>query len=172
MIIVIGGKRMKNNEFDIQRKEGTFYTTLSFFIPDEIFTKCVSSVLEDVIKKYSLPEENIVDVQFSKTVQKEQKLISVVIKYCNFNLYELENLDNEEQIRFVLKFMGYADKDIKSISYRKYWSNSNELVWVATVSDSNHNFDLDESFCQRDYEVSIRSAIESVLNFRVIIDFF
>ena len=172
MIIVIGGKSMKNNEFDIQRKENTFYTTLSFFIPDENLTTCVSSLLEDVIKKYSLPEENIVDVQFSKTIQKEQKLISVVIKYCNFNLYELENLDNEEQIRFVLKFMGYADKDIKSISYRKYWSNSNELVWVATVSDSNHNFDLDESFCQRDYEGSIQSAINSVLNFRVIIDFF
>ena len=70
MIIVIGGKSMKNNEFDIQRKEDTFYTTLNFFIPDENLTTFESSLLEDGIKKYSLPEENIVDVQFSENHSK------------------------------------------------------------------------------------------------------
>jgi len=162
---------MNNNEFNIQRKEDTFFTTLSFFIPDEILTTCVSSILEDVIKKYSLPEQSIIDIHFFKTEQKGQKLISVVIKYCKFNPYELKALDEAEQIRFALKFMGYADKDIKSISYKKYWSNSNELVWVAVVSDSNYDFDPDESLSARDYEMKIYNDIKKVLGFSVHVDF-
>ncbi len=162
---------MNNNEFNIQRKEDTFFTTLSFFIPDESLTTCVSSILEDVIKKYSIPEQSIMDIHFFKTEQEGQKLISVVIKYCKFNPYELKTLDEAEQIRFALKFMGYADKNIKSISYRKYWSNSNELVWVVVVSDPNYDFDPDESLSARGYEMKIYNDIKKVLGFSVHVDF-
>ena len=163
---------MNNNEFNIQRKEDTFFSELSIFIPgDESLTTCVSSIFEDVIKKYSLPEQSIVDIHFFKTEQEGQKLISVVIKYCNFNPYELKALNEEQQIRFALRFMGYADKDIKSISYKKYWSNTNELVWVAVVSDSNYDFDPDESLCARNYEMKIFNDLKRVLGFSVHIDF-
>ena len=164
-------KNMNNNEFNIQRKEDTFFTTLMFCIPDQSLTTCLSSVLEDVIKKYSLPEQSIIDIHFFKTEQKEQKFISVVIKYCKFNPYELKALDALKQIRFVLKFMGYADKDIKSIKYKKYWSNSNDLVWVAVVSDPNYNFDPDEAYSERSYKMGICNAIKEVLGFLVLVDF-
>lgn len=160
-----------NNELNIQRKEGIFFTTLSFRIPDENLVSCASSVLQEVIKKYSLPEQRIVDIRFSKINEEVQKFISVVIEYCNFDPHELENLDKAEQIRFVLKFMGYTDDKIKDISYRKYWSNSNELIWVARVSDPNYDFDPDESYSERDYSNAVHFSIKSVLNFRVIVDF-
>ena len=156
---------------ETRRNEDVFYTTLSFSICEESITTCFSSVLEEIMEQYSVPEENIVDAQFTRTYEKGQKRISVKIKYCNFDIQEFETLDDAKQIRFVLKLIGYADKDIKSISYKKYWSNSNDLVWVATVSDSNHNFYPDESFSERDYELRIQAAIRGVLNFQVIVDF-
>ncbi len=162
---------MNNNEFNIQRKEDTFFATLSFFIPDASLTTCVFSIIEDVIKKYSIPEQSIMDIHFFKTEQEGQKLISVVIKYCKFNPDELKALGEAEQIRFVLKFMGYADKDIKSISYKKYWSNSNELIWVAVVSDLNYPSDPDETFSAKDYEMKIFNDIKKVLGFSVHVNF-
>ena len=162
---------MKSREIDIQRKAGLFYTTLSFTIPDENLATCTSSVLEYIVKKYSVPEQNIVDVQFSKITVEGKILLSVVIKYCNYNSYELEALDEKEQIRFILKFMGYTDKAINDISYKKYWADSNDLVWVIKLSDPNYDFDPDESLCERDYTNSIRSAIENALGFDVIVEF-
>lgn len=155
---------MNNNEFNIQRKEKTFFTTLSFFIPDENLTACISSILEDVIKKYSIPEQSIVDIHFSKTEQKEQKLISVAIKYYNFNPYELKALDKEEQIRFVLNFMGYADEDIESISYEK---RDGEIRWKAKVLDPEYDFDPDESECEWGFISSKEDEIREALGFGV-----
>ena len=162
---------MNNIESNIQRKESTFFTTLSLFIPDENLVTCVSSVLQEVIKKYSIPEQNIVDIQASRINQKEQKLMSVEIKYCNFDPQELEALDKAEKIRFALKIMGYKDNDIKSISYRKYWDNSDEVVWVARVYDPNYDFDPDESYCERNFISMKQSAIEGALGFAVILEF-
>lgn len=162
---------MNNNEFNIQRKEDTFFTTLSFSIHDEIFNTSVSSVLENVIKKYSLPEQSIIDIHLFKTEQEGQKLISVVIKYCKFNPYELKALNEIEQIKFILKFMGYTDKDIIGISYEKIYSNSDELVWVAELSNPNYKFDPDEYLSARDFEMQICSDIKNALGFLVHVKF-
>ena len=59
---------------------------------------------------------------------------------------------------------------IKSIKYRKYWSNYDEKVWVATVYDPNFNFDPDETYSEREYENSVSNPIREILDFRFIID--
>ena len=162
---------MENNIFNIHQEKNAFYTTLSFVVFDKDFTTCMSSVFGDMMKQYSISEDNIVDAKFSRIDQKSKKGISVEIKYYNFDIHELEKLDEAEKIRFALNFMGYPDENIKDISYKKYWSNSNELEWVAKVSDPNHKFDIDESYCERDYELNVHNAIYSVLHFNVYIDF-
>lgn len=162
---------MNNNEFNIQQKERTFFSTISFNVPSGSSINYLCSVIQEVIKEYSIAEDRIIDIHFFKTEQKGKELKSVSIKYCKFNSYELKTMDKEEQIRFVLKMMGYSDRNIKSVTYRKYWSNSDELVWVAVISDPNYNFDQDESFSARNYEMSVRNKIKKVLGFLVIVDF-
>ena len=80
-------------------------------------------------------------------------------------------MDKLEQIRFALKLLGYTDANIRSIKYRKYWYNSNELVWVADIYDPNYDFDPDESYSARGYESRVMYAIEEALGFPVIVDF-
>ena len=163
---------MNNNEFNIQRKDRTFFTTISFTLQNGNLINCFSSEIKDVIKEYSISEEKIVDIHLSKVEQKNNECcVSVSIKYCKFDPYELKAMDKLEQIRFALKLLGYTDANIRSIKYRKYWSNSNELVWVADIYDPNYDFDPDESYSARGYESRVMNAIEEALGFLVIVDF-
>lgn len=162
---------MDQSEFNIQREEGSLFSTLIFSIPNKQLNTSIPALLEYVINTYSIIETSIVDIHISRTRKNAQNLFSLVIKYCNFNLSELQSLKEADKIRFVLNLMGYSDSNIKSISYKKYWANSDKLVWVATVYDSNYDFDADESYCARDYEVRIRSDIKNAIGLSVIVDF-
>lgn len=154
---------MASSEFNVQRKEDTFFITLSFSIPDAKLTTCISWVLDEVIKKYSIPEESINDIHFFKNEQEEQKLISVVIKYCKFDPYQLKAMDKAEQIRFALEFMG---ENIKSVYY-----DSKKSTWVAKIADPQYNFDPDEYLCKIDYTMKIYDDIKKVLGFPVNVNF-
>ena len=48
---------MNNNEFNIQRKDRTFFTTISFTLQNGNLINCFSSEIKDVIKEYSISEE-------------------------------------------------------------------------------------------------------------------
>lgn len=141
---------MNNNEFNIKRQEGTFFTKFHFFISD---VSCISLRLQEVIKKYSILEESIIEILL-KNKQEGKK--EVWIKCCRFNLYELKLLKEVEQIHFLLNFMGCEDKDIRRISCRTDKDNSNKILWVASVSC---NFDP-----------KVLDEIREILNFPVDIE--
>lgn len=161
---------MNENEYCIQQENGAFFTTISFTLQNGNLINCLSSEIHDIIKKYSISEERIIDIHLSK-VEKNDEVVSVSIKYCKFDPYKLKAMEKSEQIRFALNLMGYTDANIKSISLKKYWSNSNELVWVAVISDSNYSFDPDESYSARGYVQSVMNGIKEALGFLVIVDF-
>lgn len=161
---------MNENEYCIQQENGAFFTTISFTLQNGNLINCLSSEIHDIIKKYSISEERIIDIHLSK-VEKNDEVVSVSIKYCEFDPYKLKAMEKSEQIRFALNLMGYTDANIKSISLKKYWSNSNQLVWVAVISDSNYSFDPDESYSARGYVQSVMNGIKEALGFLVIVDF-
>ena len=100
-----------------------------------------------------------------------EEKIYIIIKYCTLNFAELKKMEQAEQIRTVLNVMRYKDEDIKSIVYRKYWSNSDEKVWVAKVYDPDYDFGLDEMYSERDFRNSVMNPIREVFGYSVIVDF-
>lgn len=164
---------MQNNEFKVTREERTFFDTLKFFITTDNIIEYMRSSLKTVLEMYDICEERVTDISFKNVSEVNEKTkFSVTIKFCKVDRAELNSMEIEERIRTVLKQMGYNENDIRKISYKKYWSNSDKMVWVAKVYDEEYNsYDLDESYSARGYESGIMNTIEEILGFLVIIDF-
>lgn len=175
---------MPNKEFNVIWERLTFFDTLKFYVETSNVIKYLNSSLEKVLEEYEIDEDRIVNIDIDKVkireligvnfddVQNKENVFFVRIKFCKFDRAELNDLNEEDRIRTVLKYKGYSDSDIRKISYRKYWSNSEELVWVAEVSDKTYDsFYPDESYSARGYESSIMNQIEEILGFVVIISF-
>lgn len=175
---------MQNKEFNVTWEKLTFFDTLKFFVETTNVFGYLNTSLEQVLEEYGIEPDKIVNLDIDKfnirkivginfdCVENKENVFFVRIKFCKFNKAELEGMETQEKIRTVLKYQGYADSDIRKISYMKYWSNSEELVWVADVRDETYNsFYPDEDYSARGYESSLMSQIEEVLGFVVVINF-
>ena len=133
---------MQNKEFNVTWERLTFFETLKFYVETENILEYLKSSFKTLLEEYEIDAERIVNLDFDKAkireiigvnfdeVNNKENVFFVRIKYCKFNRDELKGLNEEERIRKVLNYKGYSDNDIRKISYRKYWSNSNEQVWV------------------------------------------
>ena len=175
---------MQNKEFNVTWERLTFFETLKFLVETSNIAAYLHSSFKSVLEKYEIAEDRIVNLDFDKVkvreiigvnfedVENKEDVFYVRIKFCKFDREEFNGQDREERIRKVLNYKGYSNNDIRRISYRKYWSNSEDLVWVAEVRDETYNgFDPDESYSARGYESSLMSQIEEILGFQVIISF-
>lgn len=175
---------MQNKEFNVTWERLTFFETLKFYVETNNIIKYLNSSLKKVLEEYEIDEDRIVNLDCDKArvreiigvnfddVENKQNVFFIRIKFCKFDREELKGMETKERIRTVLNYKGYLDSNIRKISYRKYWSNSEELVWVAEVRDEKYNgFDPDESYSARGYESCIMNQIEEILGFQVIISF-
>lgn len=164
---------MQNDEFKVTREERIFFDTLKFSIFTDNIIEYMRSSLKEFLEMYDICEDRVTDISFKNIskVNEETKFL-VEIKFCKVDRAELNSMEIEERIRTVLKQMGYSDNNIRNITYRKYWSNSDEKVWVARVYDKQYNdYDPDELYAAREHESGIVNAIKEILGFLVIIDF-
>lgn len=175
---------MQNKEFNVTLERLTFFDILKFFVETNNVVEYLRTSLKIVLKEYEIDENSIVNLDIDKVnireriginfedVESKENVFLVRVKFCKINREELKDLNQEEKIRRILNYNGYSDNDIKKISYRQYWSNCKELVWVAEVRDETYNdFTPDESYSARNYESSIINEINEVLGFKVIISF-
>ena len=105
---------------------------------------------------------------------RNKQMVSVEIDYYKFNPEELKAKPVEEQIHTVLIQMGYSEGDIRRIEYRKFWSNSDEKVWVAEVYDESYNEALNEpdSYVIREVYGSLMKTAGKALGFTLYFDFY
>jgi hypothetical protein len=175
---------MQNKEFNVTWERLTFFETLSFFVETKNIVEYLKTSFEIVLQEYEIDEDRIVNLDFDKVkirtiigvnfedVENQENVFLVKVKFCKFDREKLNDQNQENRIRTVLNYKGYSDSDIRGILYRKYWSNSDELVWVAEVRDEIYNnFTLDESYSAREYESDIMSQIEDILGFQVVLSF-
>lgn len=164
---------MSKENLKVTRKSGVFYDTLT--IENKVKVKDVSDYLYSTIKEITedcdIPEKNIQQVHFDVVRKNSEEKIVLMVRYAKIDLEEFRKLDNSSQLRKALNYTGYNNERIKSIEYRKYWSNSNEKIWVATVYNTNNRFDPDEMYAEGEYYASISNTIAEILDFKFVIDF-
>ncbi len=164
---------MKIKDFEISREETDLYVTLSFFVPTYIYqSNTISNMcffIKKILEEYNIFENNIDNIVFERVKSNKLGQIVVKIKYYKMDILELNSINEIERIRKVLNYMGYTNENIKKITKEK--SKSNNEYWLAIVYDSNYDFDPDESFSARDYEIHKNKQISDILGFTVNIRF-
>ena len=85
-------------------------------------------------------------------------------------MINLQSLNEGRKIRIALRHMGFADHDIRNISYRQK-GKIGSFAWYITLHDSNHDFDPDESFSERNYEINMYRKLREVLGFEININY-
>lgn len=175
---------MQNEEFNVLYEKRKIFDFLKFYVaPSEGIIKYLSSSLKDMLKEYQVAEENVVNFNIQKINPDEilglnfnadenfNDVFRIEIKFCKISRAELNAMKKEDRIRAVLNHIGYSDRDILYISYKKYWSNSDEKVWVARVIDNHYNdLDDDEVYAKGEYSSGIIGIIHEILNILVIVD--
>ena len=161
---------MQNNLLKVTRERGKLFNTLTFLVQTDNIVTYMCSSLRDVLVKFGIPEVRIKDICFKK-IENNKDIFSITIKYLKTSMVKFKSNDKVGLIRTALKCMGYSDADIKSIYYRKYWSNSEKKIWVVTLYDSDYDFSPDASYSESSYSLSIIKELEEFLGFEVIIHF-
>lgn len=157
---------MESIEYDITLEEGTFFNTLSFFVKDINILSYIHSSLIPLLNQRSISERSIKDIQFSRISNKSGEYFKITVRYCNLPAISLKSLSEEQKIRIALHHMGFAEHDIRNISYRQKGKSGN-FAWYITLHDINHNFDPDESFSERNYEINMYKKLREVLGFEI-----
>ena len=161
---------MSYTEYDVSLTEDTFFNTLTFSISASDIISYMKAPISHVLKQHSISEYNVKEMCISHINKKCSNYFRITIKFFNIDNVDLQGMNEETKIRTVLKHMGYADIDIKSISYRQK-GRPNNFAWYIRLSDPNYDFDLDESYSARDYEIRIYKKLKEVLGFEIDIDF-
>lgn len=163
---------MAYQEFDVTLKEETFFNTITFLVDT---TDCIAyahTSLERLLERYSILQNNIKSINIEKVEKNNRQLLLVTIKYSTIDTFELQSMNDEEKIRAVLNHMGFAEHDIKNITYkRKSKFNLSEFIWCVRLYDENYDFAPDESFSARDYEIHMHKKLREILGFDVEINF-
>jgi len=159
---------------EINQKESTFFTnyTLVEKVEDKSVVSTISYLINRIIEQKQLDENLIREIKTH--YNRKNRNISIEIDYYKFNPEELKSMPVKEQIHTVLLKMGYSESDIRCIEYRKFWSNSDEKVWVAEVYDSDYNEALNEpdSHFAREFSGSLMCMAEKALGFTLYFDFY
>ena len=161
---------MEHLEYDITLDEGTFFNTLSFSVQNTNILSYLHSSLVKLLNKHSISERSIKDIRCARISNKSNEYFRITIKYCNIPMINLQGLNEERKIRIALKHMGFSDHDIRNIAYRQN-SKPKKFGWHVTLHDSNHDFDPDESFSERDYEIRMCKKLREVLGFEIDINY-
>ena len=147
---------------------------LDYFVGEltvEFEERTLSSIMtwiKNFLKKRNLQENAISKMTYENIFNKDGKLAKTIvhIEYFTIDLCELRAKLKTEQIRFVLNEMGYEDSAIKEIQYRKFYANSDELIWVVSIIDKDFNYGPDESYAEREHRNLISGRMYEVLGFR------
>lgn len=164
---------MKFNDFEISREETNLYVILEFCIPIHGYESNINATMwlfvQNILDEYNISQNNIDNIIFERLKSDKKGQVLVKIKYYKMDILELNSMNKRERIRKVLNYMGYANEDIKDITKEK--ERYNDECWIATVHDLDYDFNPDESFSARDYEISKNKEISDVLGFTVNIEF-
>ena len=160
---------------EIKQEETTFfinYTLVGKVEEKDSVSATVNNLVKRIVDEKQLDEYLIRELSTHYT--REEQMVSVKIDYYKFNPEELKAKPIEEQIHTVLIQMGYSESCIRSIEYRKFWSNSDEKVWVADMYDENYNEALNEpdSYGTREVSGSLMETAEKALGFTLYFDFY
>ena len=160
---------------EIKQREDTFfinYTLVGKVDKKNSVSATVNNLLKRIVDEKHLDEYLIREL--STHYIREKQMVSVEIDYYKFNPEELKAKPVEEQIHTVLIQMGYSEGDIRRIEYRKFWSNSDEKVWVAEVYDESYNEALNEpdSYVIREVYGSLMKTAGKALGFTLYFDFY
>ena len=161
---------MKSIEYDIKLEEGTFFNTLSFCVKNINILSYMQSSLVPLLNQHSISERSIKDIQCARISDKSGEYFQITVKYCNIPMISLQSLNEERKIRIALRHMGFADHDIRNISYRQK-GKPGKFAWYITLHDPNHDFDPDESFSERNYEINMYKKLREVLGFEIDINY-
>ena len=160
---------------EIKQREDTFfinYTLVGKVDKKNSVSATVNNLLKRIVDEKHLDEYLIREL--STHYIRNKQMVSVEIDYYKFNPEELKAKPVEEQIHTVLIQMGYSEGDIRRIEYRKFWSNSDEKVWVAEVYDESYNEALNEpdSYGIREVYGSLMKTAGKALGFTLYFDFY
>lgn len=147
---------------------------LDYFVGEitvEFEGRALSSIMtwiKNYLKKRNLQENAISSISYKNIFNKDGKLEKTIvhIKYFRIDLCELRAKPKTEQIRFVLNEMVYEDSAIKEIQYRKFYANSDELIWVVSIIDKDFDYGPDESYSEREHRNLISGRMYEVLEFK------
>ena len=160
---------------EIKQREDTFfinYTLVGKVDKKNSVSATVNNLLKRIVDEKHLDEYLIREL--STHYIRNKQMVSVEIDYYKFNPEELKAKPVEERIHTVLIQMGYSEGDIRRIEYRKFWSNSDEKVWVAEVYDESYNEALNEpdSYVIREVYGSLMKTAGKALGFTLYFDFY
>ncbi len=160
---------------EIKQREDTFF--INYTLVGKVEKKdSVSAIANNLVKR--IVDEKHLDEclirELSTNYTREKQMVSVEIDYYKFNPEELKAKPVEEQIHTVLIQMGYSERSIRRIEYRKFWSNWDTKVWGAEVYDENYNEALNEpdSYGTREVSGSLMTIAEKALGFTLYFDFY
>ena len=160
---------------EIKQREDTFF--INYTLVGKVEKKnSVSAIANNLVKR--IVDEKHLDEylirELSANYTRKKQMVSVEIDYYKFNPEELKAKPVEEQIHTVLIQMGYSERSIRRIEYRKFWSNCDTKVWVAELYDRNYNEALNEpdSYGTREVSGSLMTTAEKALGFTLYFDFY
>ena len=163
---------MKKECLNVTRKTGPFFNTIKIENNCKIddVSEYMYSTIKEIMADYDIEENRIQEVKYKVVRKNKKEKIVLYVRFAKIDLEALRKLPEDEQLRIALKCIGYHDFQIRNIEYKKYWINSPEKIWVATVNDPNYLFDPDEAYGKREYTATISNAIYEVLDFHFIIE--
>lgn len=153
----------------VNMKQDYFWEELEVEFKERTLSS-VMAWIKNYLKNKDIQENAICNISYENRFSEEghRKESIVHIKYFTIDLSKVRAMPKEDQIRFVLKKMGYEESDIKKIEYRKYYAHSDELILVVTIKDKSFDYGPDESLSERNHMRSIYKCMESVLDFNFI----
>lgn len=145
---------MKQEYQVIVEKEDVLFTTLSIKYCKRInIFYNIRNILFKVFKEHDIEKDNVQ----SLSITQKGKDVCIKVKYCKVNLRALTRSTNKrEQIIITLNHLGYSLEKIRKIEYQKEWPK----CWNIELDE---HYDLDESFSQRDHEMSLSKALSEFL---------
>lgn len=120
----------------------------------------IRNILSKVFKEYDIEKANVQ----SLSIAQQNKKVCIKLKYCKGNLQTLtRSTDKKEQIIITLNYLGYSFEKIRKVEYQKKspkYDEDNQMIWKIELDE---RYDSDESFSQRNHEMSLSKALSEFL---------
>lgn len=145
----------------IVEKEDVLFATLSIEYCKRInIFYNIRNILFKVFKEHDIEKANVQ----SLSITQKGKNVCIKVEYCKVNFQALtRSTDKKEQIIITLNHLGYSLEKIRKIEYQKKWpkcDEDNQMIWNIELDE---HYDPDESFSQRDHEMSLSKALSEFL---------